>query len=287
MGGRTLDELFPDLGRRTLVMGILNVTPDSFSDGGRYGDVDAAVEAALTMLAQGADVVDIGGESTRPGSDPVSLEEELRRVIPVVEALAELGIQGLSVDTTKAEVARRAVAAGAGLVNDVSALTFDPEMADAVAALGVPLVLSHTRARPKTMQQGELTYEGGVLAAVIRELEASIAKAVAAGLPEAQLIVDPGIGFGKDLDQNLALIRGLDQLKAALRRPVLIGTSRKSFLGALTGQPAEARDAATLASVVLAIQYGADMVRVHDVPGTVDAVKVADALVRVAAPTGL
>ncbi|MCB9650083.1 MAG: dihydropteroate synthase [Deltaproteobacteria bacterium] len=287
MGGRTLDELFPDLGRRTLVMGILNVTPDSFSDGGRYGDVDAAVEAALTMLAQGADVVDIGGESTRPGSDPVSLEEELRRVIPVVEALAELGIQGLSVDTTKAEVARRAVAAGAGLVNDVSALTFDPEMADAVAALGVPLVLSHTRARPKTMQQGELTYEGGVLAAVIRELEASIAKAVAAGLPQAQLIVDPGIGFGKDLDQNLALIRGLDQLKAALRRPVLIGTSRKSFLGALTGQPAEARDAATLASVVLAIQYGADMVRVHDVPGTVDAVKVADALVRVAAPTGL
>lgn len=184
-------------------------------------------------------------------------------------------------------MARRAVAAGAGLVNDVSALTFDPEMADAVAALGVPLVLSHTRARPKTMQQGELTYEGGVLAAVIRELEASIAKAVAAGLPEAQLIVDPGIGFGKDLDQNLALIRGLDQLKAALRRPVLIGTSRKSFLGALTGQPAEARDAATLASVVLAIQYGADMVRVHDVPGTVDAVKVADALVRVAAPTGL
>ena len=280
MAPRTLQDLFPDLGRRTLVMGILNVTPDSFSDGGRYPDVDAATEAALRMLAAGADVVDVGGESTRPGSDPVSLEEELRRVIPVIEALAELGIEGLSIDTTKAEVARRAVAAGAGLVNDVSALGFDPDMAATVAALGVPVVLSHTRARPKTMQDGALTYEGGVVASVTADLGAAMARAAAAGVDPAQLLVDPGIGFGKDLAQNLELIRGLGALGAALGRPVLVGTSRKAFIGALTGQPPEARDAGTAASVALAVHYGAAMVRVHDVPTTVDVVKVADALVR-------
>jgi dihydropteroate synthase len=284
MAPRSLQDLFPDLGRRTLVMGVLNVTPDSFSDGGRYGDVEAAAEAALHMLAAGADVVDIGGESTRPGSDPGSLEEELRRVIPVVEALASMGIEGISVDTTKAEVARRAVAAGAALVNDISALGFDPDMPATVAALGVPVVLSHTRGPPKTMQQGDLTYEGGVVAAVIRDLGAALARATAAGISPEQVLVDPGIGFGKDLAQNLTLLRNLGALQAALGRPVLVGTSRKAFLGALTGRPPEARDAATLATVALAIQSGAAMVRVHDVPDAVDVVKVADAWVRASRP---
>ncbi len=279
MAGVYLKDLLPDLGSRTLVMGVLNATPDSFSDGGRHCNGDAAIEAGLQMLAAGADLVDIGGESTRPGSEPVSVQQELDRVLPVIEGLAGLGIEGLSIDTTKAEVARQAVAAGARVINDISALRFDPAMPETVAELGVPVVLSHTRDRPKTMQEGDLDYEGGVVAGVSRELAAALTVAEAAGIDRAQVLLDPGIGFGKTLAQNLALLRGLSAL-AELGCSVLVGPSRKTFIGKLTGKAPADRDPGTAASVALAIQYGAQMVRVHDVGMMVDVVKVADALVR-------
>lgn len=274
-----LQALLPHLGRRTLVMGVLNTTPDSFSDGGRYGDPEVAIEAALHMLAAGADLIDIGGESTRPGSEPVSLAEELSRVLPVIEGLSALGIEGISIDTTKAEVAEQAVAAGANMVNDISALRFDPRMPEVVAQLGVPVVLSHTRSRPKTMQQGELHYEGGVVAVVREALSQALHEAEQAGIPKSQVLLDPGLGFGKTLAQNLELIRGLGAL-AALGCPVLVGPSRKAFIGALVDKSPGARDPGTAAAVALCVHHGAQIVRVHDVAMMVDVVRVADALVR-------
>lgn len=262
-------------------MGVLNATPDSFSDGGRHSDCDAAIEAGLQMFAAGADIVDVGGESTRPGSEPVSLQQELDRVLPVIEGLAALGLEGISIDTTKAAVARQAVAAGARLINDISAFQFDPEMPESAAALGVPVVLSHTRDRPKTMQDGGLDYEGGVVSAVCASLGTALAAAETAGIARSQVLLDPGIGFGKTLTQNLQLLRGLGRL-AELGCPVLVGPSRKTFIGKLTGKAPEHRDPGTAASVALAIQYGAQMVRVHDVTMMADVVKVADALVRAA-----
>ncbi len=283
MPGTPLSALLPDLGRRTLLMGVLNATPDSFSDGGRYSDPDAAVEAGLRMLAAGADLVDVGGESTRPGSDPVSLHEELSRVIPVIEGLSALGIEGISVDTTKAEVARQAVAAGAAVVNDISALRFDPEMAATVAELGVALVLSHTRDKPKTMQEGDLSYEGGVVAGVRASLQDSLQIATAAGVRQGQIILDPGLGFGKTLADNLELVRGLEQL-GTLGCPLLVGPSRKTFIGELVNKDPEGRDPGTAAVVALLVRYGAQIVRVHDVPMMLDVLKVADAIERGAAP---
>lgn len=275
----TLQDLLPTLGQRTQVMGILNVTPDSFSDGGRYPDVDAAVEAGLEMLAAGADLVDVGGESTRPGAEPVSAADEIARVVPVIEGLAAVGIRGISIDTTKAEVARAAVEAGASLVNDISAMTFDAAMPEAVAALEVPVVLSHTRGPPQTMQTGDLSYPGGVVAAVARALAQAIAAAEAAGVASDAIVLDPGIGFGKTLEDNLELLRQLAVLKSA-GHPVLVGTSRKRFIGDLTGkESAVERDAGTAATVALAIAAGADLVRVHDVGIMVDVVRVADAIV--------
>jgi len=283
MPGTPLSALLPDLGRRTLLMGVLNATPDSFSDGGRYSDPDAAIEAGLRMLAAGADLVDVGGESTRPGSDPVSLDEELARVIPVIEGLSALGIEGISVDTTKAEVARQAVAAGAAVVNDISALRFDPEMAATVAELGVAVVLSHTRDKPKTMQEGDLSYEGGVVSAVRASLQDSLQLAAAAGVQHDQIILDPGLGFGKTLAQNLELVRGLEQL-SALGCPLLVGPSRKTFIGELVNKDPEGRDPGTAAVAALLVRYGAQIVRVHDVPMMHDVLKVADAIERGVAP---
>ncbi len=278
--GMSLLRIFPDIGHRTHVMGILNITPDSFSDGGRHLAPQRAVSAAGEMLASGADVLDIGGESTRPGAAPVSEVEELERVLPVIEALRrDRPDARLSIDTTKAAVARAAVAAGAAVVNDISALTFDPEMVSTVAELGVPVILSHTRGRPQVMQKGDLRYEGGVVRSVVAALTDARDRALAAGVAADDLVFDPGIGFGKTVADNLALLRRLGDLRA-LGGPVLVGTSRKSFLGTLTGQPVERRDPATHASVALAVAYGADFVRVHDVRGTRDAVRVADALVR-------
>ena len=270
-----------ELGVRTHIMGVLNVTPDSFSDGGRYGSVAAAVAAAQTMVEEGADVIDIGGESTRPGAPAVSAEAELARVIPVIEALASAGVgqTTISIDTTKAEVAEAAVGVGAGLVNDISAMTFDPAMAATVARLDVPVVLSHTRDRPEVMQKGDLRYEGGVVAAVRSALAAALEDAKAAGVAMDRVIVDPGIGFGKTVEDNLRLLRDLEPLRS-LGCPVLVGTSRKSFLGRITGRPVEQRLTATVASVALAVAAGADIVRVHDVAAARDAVRVADALVR-------
>lgn len=258
-------------------MGVLNVTPDSFSDGGQHDSVEAAVAHAERLRAEGADVIDVGGATTRPGADPVPVEVELARVIPVIEALAARRVGPLSIDTTSAEVADRALAAGAHLVNDISAGTFEPELLAVVARRRVPIVLMHTRGRPKDMQVGTWTYRGGVVPAVRQALEEACARAEAAGIAGEDIVIDPGIGFGKTVDENLALLAGLADLEA-LGRPILVGTSRKSFLGALTGRPVGERVFATAATVAHAVAAGVALVRVHDVAPMVDVVKVAQAL---------
>jgi dihydropteroate synthase len=276
---RGLRGLFPDLGRRTLIMGILNVTPDSFSDGGAFEDPDQALDRALEMMDAGADLIDVGGESTRPGSEPVDAAVERARVVPVITRLARHGVGPISVDTTKAPVARAALEAGAHLVNDISALSFDPDLAAVAAAHRAPVVLMHTRGRPKTMQTGSLEYEGGVIEAVRAALEAAIARAESAGIARGDIVVDPGLGFGKTVAQNTELIRNLGAL-ATLGCPILVGPSRKSFLGQLTGRDIDQRRFATAAAVAVAIDRGADFVRVHDVREIGDVVRVADAIAR-------
>jgi dihydropteroate synthase len=264
----SIDDRFP----RPSVMGIVNVTPDSFSDGGVHLDPDVAAASARRMVADGAAIVDIGGESTRPGSDGVSLEEELRRVEPVLEALA--GTVPVSIDTSKAEVARRSVALGAELVNDVTALRADTAMAGVVADCGAYLCLMHMLGEPRTMQESP-RYED-VVSDVAAFLEERLAFAVAAGVQEDRICLDPGIGFGKTTDHNVQLLRRLDEI-AALGRPVLVGGSRKRFLGRLLGD-ADATTSSLSASLgiaVAAVARGATIVRVHDVRETVDAVTVA------------
>jgi dihydropteroate synthase len=257
-------------------MGVLNVTPDSFSDGGEFLDPAAAVAHAERMSAEGADVVDVGGESTRPGAEPVPESDELRRVMPVIEQLAARGGIPVSIDTSKAAVARAATAAGAVLVNDVTALRGDPGMAAAVAESGADVCLMHMRGEPRTMQQ-DPRY-GDVVSEVSAFLEERLAFAVARGVPEERVWLDPGIGFGKTLDHNLELLRRLDEL-VALGRPVVVGVSRKSFLGTLTGRPQPERVPGGTAANVLAFQRGAHMFRVHDVRDTRDALTVAAATV--------
>jgi len=256
--------------RRPRVMGILNVTPDSFSDGGRFLRREDAVRQALAMEAGGAAIVDVGGESTRPGAPEVGLDEELARVIPVIEALREVLKVPISVDTSKPEVMREAVAAGAGMINDVNALRAEGAI-EAAAELGVPVCLMHMQGTPRTMQRSP-AYDD-VVAEVKAFLEARMAACEAAGIPRERLLLDPGFGFGKTLEHNLALLRHLDAL-AALERPLLVGISRKSMLGAITGRETEERLAAGLAAAVLAVERGARLVRVHDVAATVDALKV-------------
>lgn len=262
-----------DLSARTLVMGVLNVTPDSFSDGGRYLDPDAAIARGRELLAQGADLLDLGAESTRPGSAPVPAAEQLRRLEPVLAALASEPGAVLSVDTRSAEVAARALELGAHVVNDVSALG-DPDMAAALAPSGAGLVLMHMRGTPATMQ-GDLRYDD-VVAEVAAHLRRRMAVAVAAGIAEERIALDPGIGFGKSAEQSLRLLARTDDL-AALGRPVLVGASRKSFLARLLGDaPADRRLEASLAAATLAAFLGARILRVHDVAETVRVVKVAD-----------
>ena len=253
-------------------MGIVNVTPDSFSDGGRYLDRDAAIAHARGMRDEGAAILDVGGESTRPGADPVSEDEELRRVVPVVEALDG----EISIDTTKSSVARAALAAGATIVNDVSAFRFDPGIAAVTAEAGAGCVLMHMLGEPRTMQD-DPRYDD-VVSDVKAFLEERLAFAVAEGVAEERVWLDPGIGFGKTLDHNLALLARLGEI-AAIGRPVVIGTSRKSFLGKLTGRDTGERVAGTLATNVIAYEQGARVFRVHDVAATVDALKVAAATV--------
>ena len=266
-----------DLGDRTHVMGILNVTPDSFSDGGRFFEREDALRQAERMLEEGADIVDVGGESSRPGSDPVSEEEEIRRTAPVVEYLAGRLDAVLSIDTYKAEVARRALDSGATMVNDIGALRLDPGMAPLVAEYGVPLVLMHMKGTPKTMQQSPRYADPmGEIGTFLKE---QMEAAVRAGIPREQLILDPGIGFGKTIEHNLEILARLDVLHP-LGRPLLIGPSRKSFIGTLLDLPTDDRLEGTLAAVVCGVWNGAHIVRVHDVRETVRAVRVADAIRR-------
>jgi len=255
------------------LMGVVNVTPDSFSDGGRYLDPAAAVEHGLELVKQGADLLDVGGESTRPGAEEVSAGEELARVLPVVEGL--VGKATVSIDTSKAEVARAALDAGAAIVNDVAALRHDPEIAALCAERGAGLVLMHMQGEPRTMQQNP-QYDD-----VVEDVKAFLAErmevAVTAGVAEERIWLDPGIGFGKSLDHNLELLRRLGELRA-LGRPLVIGTSRKSFIGKIDGSPVEQRIGGTIASSILAAAEGADVLRVHDVAEAAQALKVAGAI---------
>jgi dihydropteroate synthase len=261
---------------RPAVMGVLNVTPDSFSDGGAFLDPAAAVAHAERMAGEGADLVDVGGESTRPGAAPVPAAEELRRVMPVIERLAEHGGIPMSIDTSKAAVARAATGAGAVLVNDVTALRGDPGMAAAVAESGADLCLVHMRGEPRTMQD-DPRY-GDVVSEVRAFLEERLSFAVGHGIPEERVWLDPGIGFGKTLEHNLELLRRLAEI-VAVGRPVVVGVSRKRFIGTLTGRPEPERAAGGVAANVLAFERGAHMFRVHDVPATRDALTVAAATV--------
>jgi dihydropteroate synthase len=265
-------------GERTLVMGVLNVTPDSFSDGGRFFAFDRAIEQAERMISEGADIIDVGGESTRPGSEFVSEAEELRRVIPVIERLRSSSSIPISIDTTKPSVARAALEAGAEIVNDVSGLRFDQAIADEVVRAKAGLVLMHSRGTPKDMQQ--LPPVADIISEVVSSLRQSVAIAEEHGVSRDSIAIDPGIGFGKTAEQNVELIAKLDQLAHEFPElPLMIGTSRKSFLGKLLNDaPADERLYGTLASVVVAVMNGAHIVRVHDVKAAVDAVKVADAI---------
>lgn len=255
--------------RLPLLMGILNVTPDSFSDGGQFNAIDAAVERALQMEADGADIIDIGGESTRPGSEPVSLDEELSRTIPVIRALQGKLKSPISIDTTKAEVARQALDAGAEIVNDISGLTFDPNMIDLCAREDAGICLMHIKGTPKTMQLDP--QYGDVVAEVIEFLQQQVDRCLMAGIRPERMTVDPGIGFGKTAEHNLTLLRSVATLQSDLQRPVLIGHSRKRFLSKLLGRPVEEREAGTVGVSIALAEQGVDILRIHDVRGVRDA----------------
>ncbi len=265
-----------ELGLHTVIMGVVNVTPDSFSDGGRFYGVDQAVQQGLQLAAEGAAILDIGGESTRPGSDPVSASEEIDRVIPVIEQLAAKCDALISIDTNKADVAKAAMKAGAHIINDITALLGDEDMARAAAETGAALVLMHMKGTPRTMQQDPV-YDD-VVAEVARFLKQQAEAAIAAGVAPEKIIVDPGIGFGKTVEHNLSLIANLAKL-AELGYPVLLGASRKSFIGTLTGKPVEDRLWGTLGVHVVGAALGADIVRVHDVAPLKDALVMSDAIV--------
>jgi dihydropteroate synthase len=251
-----------ELGNRTLVMGILNVTPDSFSDGGRYLSRHAAVQRALDLIVAGADILDIGGESTRPNSDPVAPEEQLERVIPVIEAIRESSDVPISIDTTSGEVARKALDSGADIINDISSMQFDEEMAGVAADSGAPLILMHMQGKPKTMQVSP-SY-ASLLSEVISFLEERIAFATRNGVHRSQIIVDPGIGFGKNINHNLVLIRDLELLRC-LDRPILLAASRKRFIGTILDRSEEDREVGTAAVHSFGISAGAHIIRTHDV----------------------
>jgi dihydropteroate synthase len=266
------------LGERTLIMGIINVTPDSFSNGGRFDSPEKAVEEGIRMAEEGADILDIGGESTRPGSDPVSPEEEMRRVIPVIRALALRTDLPLSVDTMKASVAQKALAEGAEIVNDVSAMGSDEAMAKVVADAGAAVVLMHMRGMPKSMQAGDLAYHS-LRGEIIAYLRKGIERAGDVGIDPKQIMVDPGLGFGKTAADNMRLIRYLREFRI-LGRPILVGASRKAFIGRVIGGTPVERDEGTAAAVTAAILNGGQVIRVHDVPMMKKVATMADALLR-------
>jgi dihydropteroate synthase len=270
------NNFFLDFSRKTYLMGIINTTPDSFSDGGLHFSRSAAVDACLRMVDDGADIIDVGGESTRPGSDPVSLEEELRRTLPVIESVSSKVNVPISIDTYKAEVAKRALDAGASMVNDISGLAFDPAMPEIVCRYGVPVAIMHIKGSPKDMQK-DPSYTA-LIPEIMEYFRSRIAFAVKAGISEDRIIIDPGIGFGKTFNHNLQILHNLSEF-TCLRRPVLVGPSRKAFIGKiLDDAPATKRLEGTAAAVAISIMQGANIVRVHDVKEMAKVAKVADAI---------
>ena len=267
-----------DFSRKTAVMGILNVTPDSFSDGSLFLDRESAVEHALQMVEDGADIIDIGGESTRPGSEAVGLEEELRRVVSVIEALALKVRVPISIDTYKSSVARRAIDAGASMVNDISGLRFDPDMARTAAAAGVPVILMHIKGTPRDMQKDPVYSD--LMNEVVEYLRRSMSIAGDAGIDRSRIVIDPGIGFGKTAEHNLQILKNLSELET-LGSPILAGVSRKAFIGRILADagPSE-RLEGTAAAVAIAVMNGANIIRVHDVKEMAKVVRIADAIKR-------
>lgn len=270
--------VFEVFGKRTVIMGILNVTPDSFSDGGMYSDLDTAVDRAMKMIEDGADIIDVGGESTRPGSEPVTTNEEIERVIPVIKAISSRTDTPISIDTYKADVAEAALDSGARIINDISAATFDDKMTNLIAKSKCPAILMHTKGTPRDMQTNA-TY-GDLMAEISGYLRDRIRSLAAAGVDQRLLIIDPGIGFAKNVEHNLDIIRRLKELRS-IGRPILIGTSRKSTIGKILGDlPPEDRLEGSAATVALSIANGADIVRVHDVREMTLTAKMTDAIVR-------
>jgi dihydropteroate synthase len=268
-----------DLSQRTLIMGVLNVTPDSFSDGGKFFERERALEHGLRLAREGADILDVGGESTRPGAAPLPEDEEIRRVVPVIERLSREIPIPISIDTRKSGVAERALEAGAEMINDVSALRYDERMAPLAARWNAPVVLMHMRGQPENMQAD--TRYGDLIGEILEFLRNRVSCAQAAGIRGDRIIVDPGIGFGKSLEQNhnLLILKHFHRLKA-LNRPLLVGTSRKAFIGRVLGLPPEEREDGTLATVAVAVRSGANIVRVHEVARTRRVVQVVDAILR-------
>jgi len=267
-----------DFSKKTYIMGILNVTPDSFADGGLYFDKSSAIERAYQIVEEGADIIDIGGESTRPGSEPISIKEELIRTIPLIEAISKKIKVPISIDTYKSEVAKVALDAGASMVNDISGLRFDPRMPDVVSEYKVPVVIMHIKGKPQDMQQNPV-YDA-LIPEIIDYFRMGIKIATGAGISEDKIIIDPGIGFGKTFAHNLEIINNLYEF-TLLEKPILIGPSRKAFIGKILGDvPATERLEGTAAAVSISIINGANVVRVHDVKETVKVAKVADAVKR-------
>ncbi len=264
-GGKTLK-----VGKHPRVMGIINVTPDSFSDGGLHYRVENAIQRAFQMVEEGADIIDVGGESSRPGSDPVEAKVEIGRVVPIISRLARELPVPVSVDTTKSEVAQAALDAGAGMINDISGLHWDLKLADLAARYKVPIVLMHTRGKPKTMQQ-DIRYTS-LISEILRYLKEGIEVAMASGVPEDQIIVDPGIGFGKTLENNLEIMNNLFEL-SVLKKPIMLGASRKTFIGKVLGLDVDQRLEGTLATTAYGVMRGADIVRVHDVKENVRVIR--------------
>lgn len=264
-----------DLSQRTYLMGILNITPDSFYDGGKFSNLDEAVKRGTKMAEEGADIIDIGGESTRPRSEPIGLEEELSRVIPVIERLSKEIEVPLSIDTYKSFVAKKALDSGASMINDISALRFDAEMKKIAAEYEVPLVLMHIKGTPKNMQDDP--YYDDVMKEISSYLKESIQIAKDAGIEEDKIIIDPGIGFGKRLEDNLDILKNLSILKT-LEKPILVGPSRKSFIGKVLDLPPEERLEGSLGALAVTIFNGANLVRVHDVKESLRVARLVDAI---------
>jgi len=272
------DRIF-EWGKRTYLMGVLNITPDSFSDGGEFHNLEAAKAQAKYLVESGADILDVGGQSTRPGAEEISLEEELNRVLPIIQAIRQEFSVPISIDTTKAAVAKAAIAEGADIINDISGATFDPEMLPTVAELGVPIVLMHLRGTPQTMQK--LTDYQDIIGEIYQFLANQINAAVAAGINPAKIIIDPGIGFAKNHQQNLEIIRKLSEFRS-LNSPILVGVSRKRFIGHILNQPdPKQRIWGTAAACCAAICNSADILRVHDVKEMRDICLVSDAIWRI------